>query len=203
MSAVIGCVLPAGVGGQIKRVIIEDLNDLQKLVGGYIEPVTAQFAEDFYVTMLVNEEGIQQDLEMNWIASALFMREIVGDVVLVRAQDDNGVLADDFLDLPTEFIGWLEERHMPKVANAYNQTLMVSAMFRLAVQENLIPEDEVEQFFIDTMVYLEGGEIEPELQKKTTEFIDRVIALVEEKVTANLGDKLADEIYEFLDKGGE
>jgi hypothetical protein len=203
MSAVIGCVLPAGVGGQIKRVIIEDLNDLQKLVGGYIEPVTAQFAEDFFVTMLVNEEGIQQDLEMNWIASALFMREIVGDVVLVRAQDDNGVLADDFLDLPTEFIGWLEERHMPKVANAYNQTLMVSAMFRLAVQENLIPEDEVEQFFIDTMVYLEGGEIAPELQKKTTEFIDKVIALVEEKVTANLGDKLADEIYEFLDKGGE
>jgi len=131
MSAVIGCVLPAGVGGQIKRVIIEDLNDLQKLVGGYIEPVTAQFAEDFFVTMLVNEEGIQQNLEMNWIASALFMREIVGDVVLVRAQDDNGVLADDFLDLPTEFIGWLEERHMPKVANAYNQTLMVSAMFRL------------------------------------------------------------------------
>jgi len=203
MSAVIGCVLPAGVGGQIKRVIIEDLNDLQKLVGGYIEPVTAQFAEDFFVTMLVNEEGIQQNLEMNWIASALFMREIVGDVVLVRAQDDNGVLADDFLDLPTEFIGWLEERHMPKVANAYNQTLMVSAMFRLAVQENLIPEDEVEQFFIDTMVYLEGGDIEPELQKKTTEFIDKVIALVEEKVTANLGDKLADEIYEFLDKGGE
>lgn len=203
MSAVIGCVLPAGVGGQIKRVIIEDLNDLQKLVGGYIEPVTAQFAEDFFVTMLVNEEGIQQNLEMNWIASALFMREIVGDVVLVRAQDDNGVLADDFLDLPTEFIGWLEERHMPKVANAYNQTLMVSAMFRLAVQENLIPEDEVEQFFIDTMVYLEGGEIAPELQKKTTEFIDKVIALVEEKVTANLGDKLADEIYEFLDKGGE
>jgi len=203
MSAVIGCVLPAGVGGQIKRVIIEDLNDLQKLVGGYIEPVTAQFAEDFFVTMLVNEEGIQQNLEMNWIASALFMREIVGDVVLVRAQDDNGVLADDFLDLPTEFIGWLEERHMPKVANAYNQTLMVSAMFRLAVQENLIGEDEVEQFFIDTMVYLEGGDIEPELQKKTTEFIDKVIALVEEKVTANLGDKLADEIYEFLDKGGE
>ena len=203
MSAVIGCVLPAGVGGQIKRVIIEDLNDLQKLVGGYIEPVTAQFAEDFFVTMLVNEEGIQQNLEMNWIASALFMREIVGDVVLVRAQDDNGVLADDFLDLPTEFIGWLEERHMPKVANAYNQTLMVSAMFRLAVQENLIPEDEVEQFFIDTMVYLEGGDIEPEQHKKTTEFIDKVIALVEEKVTANLGDKLADEIYEFLDKGGE
>jgi len=203
MSAVIGCVLPAGVGGQIKRVIIEDLDDLQKLVGGYIEPVTAQFAEDFFVTMLVNEEGIQKDLEMNWIASALFMREIVGDVVLVRAQDDNGVLADDFLDLPTEFIGWLEERHMPKVANAYNQTLMVSAMFRLAIQENLIPEDEVEQFFIDTMSYLEGGEIEPELQKKTTEFIDKIIALVEEKVTANLGDKIADEIYEFLDKGGE
>ena len=203
MSEVIGCVLPAGVGGEIKRVIISDLDDLQKLVGGYIEPVTAQFAEDFYVTMLVNEEGIQKDLEMNWIASALFMREIVGDVVLVRAQDENGVLADDFLDLPTEFIQWLNEKHMPRVASSYNQTLMVSAMFRLAVQENLISEDEVEQFFIDTMVYLEGGDISPDVHKRTTDFIDRIIALVEEKVTANLGDKLAEEIYEFLDKGGK
>lgn len=203
MSEVIGCVLPAGVGGQIKRVIIGELEDLQKLVGGHIEPVTAQFADGFYVTMLVNEDGISKDLEMNWIASALFMREIVGDVVLVRTQENDGELDYDFLDLPSEFINWLEERHMPRVADAYNQTLMVSAMFRLAVQENLISEEEVDEFFNDTMTYLEGGDISPELQKRTTEFIDRVIAVVEEKVTAGLGDKLADEIYEFLDKGGE
>ena len=203
MSATIGCVLPAGVGGSIKRVIIEDLDDLQRLVGGYIEPLTAQIADDLFITMLVNEDGRTQDLEMNWIASALFMREIVGDVVLVRASDENGVLADDFHDLPTEFIAWLEEKHMPRVADAYNQTLMVSALFKFAVVENLIPEDEVDEFFQDTMVYLEGGDIDPVLQKRTTEFINKVIAVVEEKVTNGMGDKLAEEIYEFLDKGGE
>lgn len=202
MSA-IGCVLPAGVGGSIKRVIIEDLDDLQKLVGGYIEPLTAQASEDLFITMLVNEDGHSQDLEMNWIASALFMREIVGDVVLVRSADENGVLADDFMDLPTEFITWLETKHMPRVADAYNQTLMVSALFKFAVMENLIPEDEVDEFFNDTMIYLEGGDIDPELQKKTTEFINKVIAVVEEKVTNGLGDKLAEEIYEFLEKGGQ
>ena len=203
MSSAIGCVLPAGVGGSIKRVIIEDLDDLQKLVGGYIEPLTAQVADGLFITMLVNEDGRTQDLEMNWIASALFMREIVGDVVLVRASDENGVLADDFMDLPTEFITWLEEKHMPRVADAYNQTLMVSALFKFAVMENLIPEDEVDEFFNDTLVYLEGGDIDPELQNKTTEFINRVIAVVEEKVTNGLGDKLAEEIYEFLEKGGK
>ena len=203
MSATIGCVLPAGVGQSIKRVIIEDLDDLQKLVGGYIEPLTAQVADDLFITMLVNEDGHTQDLEMNWIASALFMREIVGDVVLVRSSDENGVLADDFMDLPTEFITWLETKHMPRVADAYNQTLMVSALFKFAVMENLIPEDEVDEFFNDTMIYLEGGDIDPELQKKTTEFINKVIAVVEEKVTNGLGDKLAEEIYEFLEKGGQ
>lgn len=203
MSATIGCVLPAGVGQSIKRVIIEDLDDLQKLVGGYIEPLTAQVADDLFITMLVNEDGHTQDLEMNWIASALFMREIVGDVVLVRSSDENGVLADDFMDLPTEFITWLETKHMPRVADAYNQTLMVSALFKFAVMENLIPEDEVDEFFNDTMIYLEGGDIDPELQNKTTEFINKVIAVVEEKVTNGLGDKLAEEIYEFLEKGGQ
>lgn len=203
MSEVIGCVLPSGVGKSIKRVIIEDLEHLQKLVGGHIEPLTVQVADDLIITMVLNEDGRQQDLEMNWIASALFMREILGDVVLVRATTDDGEFANGFTDLPSEFITWLEERHMPRVADAYNQTLMVSAMFRLAVQEKLITEEEVDEFFTQTMTYLEGGEISPELQEKTTQFIDKVIAVVEEKVTAGLGDKLADEIYEFLDKGGK
>lgn len=203
MSATIGCVLPAGVGGSIKRVIIDDLDDLQKLVGGYIEPLTAQISDDLFITMLVNEDGHEKELEMNWIASALFMREIVGDVVLVRSADENGVLADDFMDLPTEFITWLETKHMPRVADAYNQTVMVGALFKFAVMENLITEEEVDEFFNDTLVYLEGGEIAPELQKRTTDFINRIVAVVEEKVTNGAGDQLADEIYEFLEKGGK
>jgi len=199
MSAVIGCVLPAGVGGAIRRVIIEDLEDLQKLVGGYIEPLTAQASEDFFITMLVNENGRAEDLEMNWVASALFKREIVGDVVLVRAQADNN---EEFMDLPTDFISWLEERHMPRVADAYNQTMMVSALFKFAVTENLIAEEEVEKFLASTMVFLEGGEITEEEQKLTTEFIDRVISVVEERVSDGMGDELAEEIYDFLKEGG-
>jgi hypothetical protein len=199
MSAVIGCVLPAGVGGAIRRVIIEDLEDLQKLVGGYIEPLTAQASEDFFITMLVNENGRAEDLEMNWVASALFKREIVGDVVLVRAQADNN---EEFMDLPTDFISWLEERHMPRVADAYNQTMMVSALFKFAVTENLIDEEEVEKFLASTMVFLEGGEITEEEQKLTTEFIDRVISVVDERVSNGMGDKLAEEIYDFLKEGG-
>ena len=99
MSEIIGCVLPSGVGKSIKRVIIGELEDLQRLVGGQIEPITMQGGDDFFITMLVNEDGRQQDLEMNWIASALFMREIVGDVVLVGANVTDGEIADEF-ELP-------------------------------------------------------------------------------------------------------
>jgi hypothetical protein len=201
MSSV-GCVLPSGAYKQIKRVIIEDLDDLQKLVGGNIEPLTVELEDGFFLTMFVNEDGHEKNLDMNWIASALFMREIVGDVVLIRVTP-TGEDSGEFADLPSQFITWLENKHMPKVADAYNQTLMVSAMFRLAVTENLISEEEVEEFFNETMQYLDGEEITPEVHKRTTDFINRVIAVVEEKVTNGLGDTLADEIYEFLDKGGK
>jgi hypothetical protein len=61
------------------------LSDMQKAVGGYIEPVDV---DDF--TVMVNEEGLLIDLPLNLIASALSGRQLVGDVCIVGQPDAYG-----------------------------------------------------------------------------------------------------------------
>jgi hypothetical protein len=56
------------------------LRELQAVVGGFIELVTL---DDRWM-MVVNEEGMLQDLQLNATASYLAQRPIVGNVALVR-----------------------------------------------------------------------------------------------------------------------
>jgi len=61
------------------------LSDYQKVVGGWIEPVTLQ---DF--TVYVNEEGLLVDLPVNPGASGITGRYLVGDVCFVGNADAYG-----------------------------------------------------------------------------------------------------------------
>ncbi|CAB4151387.1 Protein of unknown function DUF3846 [uncultured Caudovirales phage] len=197
--SITACVLEAGVGGKVKPVFVDGLDDYQKIVGGYIEAVTAEFGDGLYVTMFCNEEGLLKDLEMNWVASALFMREIRGNVVLVRASDDDGVLGgDDVFDLPSSFIKWLNDKHLPRVAETYNESIMLGLMIQFALQENLMTPDEFSDFMESLDKYSSGEEITDELNEEMTKFIHMIMLRVEESSLAEAGDKLADEIYEYF-----
>lgn len=56
------------------------LQDAQKLVGGSVELINLSNGDQ----MLVNEEGLLQDLEYNHKASRLANRRIVGDAILLK-----------------------------------------------------------------------------------------------------------------------
>lgn len=56
------------------------LEDLQKAVGGYIEPVNIHGKKYLYC----NEEGVYAGLPLNPVASFLTNRPILGDVVLLN-----------------------------------------------------------------------------------------------------------------------
>ena len=56
------------------------LENLQKAVGGYIEPVNIHGKKYLYC----NEEGVYASLSLNPVASFLTNRQILGDVVLVE-----------------------------------------------------------------------------------------------------------------------
>jgi Domain of unknown function (DUF3846) len=61
------------------------LQDMQSVVGGWIEPVTLH---DF--TVMVNEEGLLLGLPLNLGASGITGRPLVGDVCFVGNPDNYG-----------------------------------------------------------------------------------------------------------------
>lgn len=61
------------------------LADMQRAVGGYIEPVDTK---DF--TVMVNEEGLLIGLPLNAVASAITGRYLVGNVAIVGLPDRYG-----------------------------------------------------------------------------------------------------------------
>lgn len=62
------------------------LEEAQRYVGGYIEPVKYNFGRDI---MLVNEEGLLEGLPVNSVASIMTQRHIVGDVLVVEYEKED------------------------------------------------------------------------------------------------------------------
>lgn len=88
------------VEGKAEIIEIEnELEALQRAVGGYIETVT--IAED--CCLIVDEEGLLKGKPINHLASRLG-RPLVGDVLVV------GVEYDHFIDVPDSMIVFMKER---------------------------------------------------------------------------------------------
>ena len=77
--------------GELAIAAFAELEDYQRAVGGYIETVTLDDRHD----LIANEEGLIQRLPLNILASAIAQRPLVGDVVIVGADNASG----DFVDV--------------------------------------------------------------------------------------------------------
>lgn len=74
------------VDGTMEEITIDKQNSLeqmQKIVGGYIEVIPIAGGK----TLVVNEEGLLQQLPINHKASALYSGTIVGDVILCTLEE--------------------------------------------------------------------------------------------------------------------
>lgn len=198
MSAVTGLLLGAGVGATVEPVIIDKLETIQGYVGGVIDAVTQQVSKDICAVGYVHDEGLILDLEMNWIASALFMREIRGPVVLVNGFNEACEYDGDNHDLPDAFVEYMQTWFLQKVAETYNESTMVVAMLEMAVTEGITTDEEVDKLMTMLESVSEGGDIEE--MKTVAEKLKNVIVEFDEKMADKTTDKLVDEIYEFLDK---
>lgn len=77
--------------GELAIAAFAELEDYQRAVGGYIETVTLDDRHD----LIANEEGLIHRLPLNILASAIAQRPLVGDVVIVGADNTTG----DFVDV--------------------------------------------------------------------------------------------------------
>lgn len=199
MSAVHGLLIHSGVGAKVERIQVGELEDIQEHVGGMIDAVRKQVSKDIVAIGYVHDEGLILDMEMNWIASALFMQEIRGPVVVVNGLSKDYEYDGDNHDLPDAFITYMQTKFIDKVAETYNESKLVQGMLEYAFNKDMMTEDEVAKLLEHLELGVEGNQ--ESMDYVNNEFA-RVYELVEKEMTVGATDQLVDEIYDYLKKQG-
>lgn len=199
MSAVHGLLIHSGVGAKVERIQVGELEDIQDRVGGTIDAVRKQVSKDIVAIGYVHDEGLILDLEMNWIASALFMQEIRGPVVVVNGLSEDYEYDGDNHDLPDAFITYMQTKFIDKVAETYNESKLVQAMLEYAFNKDMMTETQIEMLLKQLDVAVSGDE---EAMDYVNREFKRVYDMIEQEMATGATDTLVDEIYDFLRKQG-
>lgn len=214
MSAVSAVLIKAGVGVTPEAVMVDGLESIQRLVGGMIDAVridtqqinqvTGEEEPRFTIVGYVHDEGLMLDMEINWIASALFQQRIVGNVVLVSGNSPTGEYDGENHDIPDTLFKWLSTSFVNHVAKTYNESVMIAEILDYVKNDGGFTPAEV-ALFTDTMqrIMSEGMDdnegsadmIESMLVKAKKHIMDKVIAKTAEKESSTL----ISEIDEFLE----
>jgi hypothetical protein len=198
MGAVSAVLLKCGSGVEPEPVVINGLESIQSLVGGNIEAVRV-FAqkrdtdEPFELVGYCDDEGRIKDSEMNWLASALFRQEIRGNVVVVTDAGDG-----EDGDVPDTFVKWLMSSFLQRVAETYNEATFIAEVMRFAVENHLVPEEEIMEV-MDSMgqdIADEGRT--PETIEKMNELLDKILKAVQNYNAEKDGVQLVGEIEDWL-----
>jgi hypothetical protein len=199
MSTVHGLLIHSGVGAKVERIQVGELSDIQDRVGGMIDAVRKQVSKDIVAVGYVHDEGLILDMEMNWIASALFMQEIRGPVVVVNGLSNDYEYDGDNHDLPDEFITYMQTKFIDKVAETYNESKLVQSMLEYAFSKDMMTEDEVSELLRHLELGVEGNE-------ESMDFVNhefaRIYEMIEQEMTVGATTQLVDEIYDYLKKQG-
>jgi hypothetical protein len=125
------------------------LAEIQAKVGGYIDSVKTQAineADDTQMVLVgyVHDEGRILDMPMNPLASIVFNRELVGDVVLVNGTNpENGDYDGENYDLPLDFINYIMHMH-PEVVRMLQFSKGLSSSVALAYRAGVVTKEELE-----------------------------------------------------------
>lgn len=120
--------------GEVEPVIIPEENGhlvLKELCEGWLDCV---YAED--IVGYVNDEGLLIGLEPNALASLLFNRPLVGNVVVVGALNDEGECDGENHDIPEHFT----PEHLSLIGTALTSNDEIMDSLRGAIEDiDLVP----------------------------------------------------------------
>ena len=209
MSTISAVLLKAGIGVEPEPIVIGDLESIQRLVGGHIDAVRIDAQEvdsenePFTLVGYCHDEGLILDLEMNWLASALFQRELRGDVVLVSGHSSTGEYDGENYDVPDTMVSWLRSTFVKRVAETYNEATALTAAFQYAIENNLIEPELFHEAMQAVAEDVENGERSEMVADKLRNLInitgDAIVGHTANKVSG----KLVSEVEEFLRKETE
>ena len=197
-TMVSGALLPCGVGNTIEPAIVEGLESLQQYVGGMIDAVRTELEDGTVIVGYVNDEGLMLNMETNWFASALFDRQIVGDVVLVSGTSPEGEYDGENYDLPENFFQFLTTKFTEHVTETYNEATTATIVLTLAQKFGLATEEELDLLVSKMGEEMNGGGGEGEAMQMLISLTNRVNDKLAEMASEVKGTELVNEVEEFL-----
>lgn len=201
-TMVSGALLPCGVGNTIEPAIVDGLESLQQYVGGMIDAVRTELQDGTVIVGYVNDEGLMLNMETNWFASALFDRQIVGDVVLVSGTSPSGEYDGENYDLPENFFRFLSTKFTEHVAQTYNECVAMTLGLNLAHRLGIINDDELDDLN-NKVASAADGEDDTELKAHLLSISERVTEFVAKHVSDSAADEMIAELEELLKKEAE
>lgn len=189
-----GLLLPAGTAVNPEPIFVEDYKSIQQYVGGAFDCVVTNLGKDD-VSFLgyVNDEGLILDMEFNYIASALFQRELRGDCVLLWGLSPEGEYDGEDYDLPEQMTKFVCGTLMDTVAVCYGQSALLSIFCDIAVEVGLYTKDEVMTQSFELAEASSRGDYEA--REKILEFFTSMIKTI---IGLNLGDESIETVGNML-----
>ena len=175
MSTMVSAVfLPAGVDVEPQPMLVTDYTDLQNAVGGRFDVVSTNMnMDDVSIIGYVNDEGILLGMEMNYLATNLFQRELFGDCVVVWGLNEDGEYDGENHDIPSSVYEFLTKDLLLSTAHSYNMAAMMAYACQYAVEQGYATTQEVmdvsREYYNATT---EGREVDPETASKMSDIMD-------------------------------
>lgn len=142
--SVAGVFIPAGVGVTPEPVLVGDHTHISEMVGGIFDAVTGVLGEDNVFVGYINDTGAVDGLELNYVATALFQRELHGDCVVVWGSNAEGVYDGENHDIPEAVASWICDGLVRFTASRYNEAVMVQQLLEAAVENGVATQQEVD-----------------------------------------------------------
>lgn len=177
-----GLVLYADPSKEPEPILISEADSLQTIqerVGGHIDAVRTQAVNTDNDTQMVlvgyvNDEGLLKKLPLNALASIVFNRELVGDVVLVSGTNpENGVYDGENYDLPMEFINYLIHLQ-PEVERSVKFSKGLSGAVAIAYRAGVISKEDIDYITEFTTDAHARGEVMGAFNEMPERFVDIV-----------------------------
>jgi hypothetical protein len=138
MSIKIGMFLPCGSGVEPEPIFIEDYNSIQTAIGGNFDVVRTDVKDNDkhrgVIVGYVHDEGLLLGQEMNFLATNLFKKNLVGDCVVLWGTSPNGEYDGDDYDMPDDLVEYIQSELVLTTSEAYNQSAMMAMAARYAVE---------------------------------------------------------------------
>lgn len=140
----VGMFLPKGTQVEPEPIFIEDYKSIQQAVGGHFDVVVTDLGkEGVAIVGYVHDEGLILDLELNYLATNLFQKELRGDCVIVWGLSPNGEYDGDNYDIPEWITDFIMKDLVISTAGNYNLAAMLGDVCKYAIANKLATLEEV------------------------------------------------------------